>query len=402
MSLGVRLVYFTVICVLLGPDHWLHCRVAAHRAVARWRVSVRMAVAGLAARRPRPRSSSCTAGWWRHPMAGLPLHLSADGLPVGRHLSILIGLSVDRRPACRGRCRTRLRGRRTTAASRAVERTGAGARLLPPRAAGSGPRPAGAGDGGSLPAHCTALCGDLILLRLRDALAELGPARGRQVHRSWWVAEGSHRVGRARPTAADPGPAQRLARAGQQDLSLTGEGGRLAGMIRIEFSVPAPWGDARRRLGRHYRGEVVGVFSRDAARAAAVAAMGKGLPQHRRRPVDRPSRHRRDRRMPAREFIPEFVIAALRAGKHVFCETPLALELKGRPGDASGSATRRPSAAGRATDALRGGLRAFEARDGSGQARPPVQRHHLAARIPPASRRSRPQGPLRRSLDQAG
>ena len=30
-----------------------------------------------------------------------------------------------------------------------------------------------------------------ILLRLRDALAELGPARGRQVHRSWWVAEGA-------------------------------------------------------------------------------------------------------------------------------------------------------------------------------------------------------------------
>ena len=37
----------------------------------------------------------------------------------------------------------------------------------------------------------TALGSDLILLRLRDALAELGPARGRQVHRSWWVAEGA-------------------------------------------------------------------------------------------------------------------------------------------------------------------------------------------------------------------
>ncbi len=32
---------------------------------------------------------------------------------------------------------------------------------------------------------------DLILLRLRDAQTELGPARGRQVHRSWWVAEGA-------------------------------------------------------------------------------------------------------------------------------------------------------------------------------------------------------------------
>jgi DNA-binding LytR/AlgR family response regulator len=37
----------------------------------------------------------------------------------------------------------------------------------------------------------TALGSDLILLRLRDAMGELGPARGRQVHRSWWVAEGA-------------------------------------------------------------------------------------------------------------------------------------------------------------------------------------------------------------------
>ncbi len=37
----------------------------------------------------------------------------------------------------------------------------------------------------------TALGSDLVLLRLRDALAELAPGRGRQVHRSWWVAEGA-------------------------------------------------------------------------------------------------------------------------------------------------------------------------------------------------------------------
>ncbi|CAN5923385.1 LytTR family DNA-binding domain-containing protein [soil metagenome] len=37
----------------------------------------------------------------------------------------------------------------------------------------------------------TALGSDLILLRLRDALTELGPSCGRQVHRSWWVAEGA-------------------------------------------------------------------------------------------------------------------------------------------------------------------------------------------------------------------
>jgi DNA-binding LytR/AlgR family response regulator len=37
----------------------------------------------------------------------------------------------------------------------------------------------------------TALGSDLVLMRLRDALAELGAERGRQVHRSWWVAEGA-------------------------------------------------------------------------------------------------------------------------------------------------------------------------------------------------------------------
>ena len=37
----------------------------------------------------------------------------------------------------------------------------------------------------------TAVGSDLILLRMRDALGELGPKRGRQVHRSWWVADGA-------------------------------------------------------------------------------------------------------------------------------------------------------------------------------------------------------------------
>jgi DNA-binding LytR/AlgR family response regulator len=37
----------------------------------------------------------------------------------------------------------------------------------------------------------TAIGSDLILLRMRDALAELGPKRGRQMHRSWWVADGA-------------------------------------------------------------------------------------------------------------------------------------------------------------------------------------------------------------------
>lgn len=37
----------------------------------------------------------------------------------------------------------------------------------------------------------TALGSDLVLMRLRDALTELAPGRGQQVHRSWWVADGA-------------------------------------------------------------------------------------------------------------------------------------------------------------------------------------------------------------------
>lgn len=37
----------------------------------------------------------------------------------------------------------------------------------------------------------TALGSELILMRLRDAIAELEGIEGRQVHRSWWVAKGS-------------------------------------------------------------------------------------------------------------------------------------------------------------------------------------------------------------------
>jgi hypothetical protein len=39
----------------------------------------------------------------------------------------------------------------------------------------------------------TALGSDLILLRMRDAVAELGDLEGAQIHRSWWVARGAVR-----------------------------------------------------------------------------------------------------------------------------------------------------------------------------------------------------------------
>ncbi|MFO1161733.1 MAG: Gfo/Idh/MocA family oxidoreductase [Reyranellaceae bacterium] len=72
---------------------------------------------------------------------------------------------------------------------------------------------------------------------------------------------------------------------------------------------------------------VVGVFSRDAARAQAVATICEAHPStDAARLIDHPDIDAIDVCLPTRVHA-EFVIAALQAGKHVFCETPLALEL---------------------------------------------------------------------------
>lgn len=193
MSLGVRLVYFTVICVLTWAQI-IGCIVGLLRieAVARWRVSVRMAVAGLAAALPTTAEIIVLHGWLVAPIpwrAFFSIYPQTAFLSVV--ISILIGLSVERR----------------LHAEADAERARVAA--TPPPPAGPSSEPAPAPDffrrvppalGRDLLAlemedhylriH-TALGSDLILLRLRDALAELGPARGRQVHRSWWVAEGA-------------------------------------------------------------------------------------------------------------------------------------------------------------------------------------------------------------------
>ena len=127
----------------------------------------------------------------------------------------------------------------------------------------------------------TALGSDLILLRLRDALAELGPARGRQVHRSWWVAEGA--IASVERNARPPVLVlrNRAARAGQQDLSRSGQSGGLARLtpIRIGILGAGAMGTAHAAAYADIaEATVVGVFSRDPARARTVAAICKAEP----------------------------------------------------------------------------------------------------------------------------
>ena len=128
----------------------------------------------------------------------------------------------------------------------------------------------------------TALGSDLILLRLRDALAELGPSRGRQVHRSWWVAEGA--IASAERDARPPhaGAAQWAARAGQQDLPRPGQSRRAgsAEPVRIGILGAGAMGTAHaaayaamRRSDRRRR-----VLARPGARPLRCAAICKAEP----------------------------------------------------------------------------------------------------------------------------
>jgi predicted dehydrogenase len=94
--------------------------------------------------------------------------------------------------------------------------------------------------------------------------------------------------------------------------------------------------------------KVVGVYSRDAERAGAVAAICAAHPStDAARLIDHPGIDAIDVCLPTRVHL-EFVLAALRAGKHVFCETPLALE--------TGEAWEMQEAARRADRLLQVGL----------------------------------------------
>ncbi len=187
MGLGVRLLYFTVLAVL----NWLQVIALAAwfgriEPIDRWPVAGRMALVGLLASVPGTAEIFLVNAWVGRP---IPLSALPTLFPENAFLtiviSVVIGLFVDQRL------------RATADAER--ERVAA----LP-----TAPNPAPPDFFRRIPPALgrdllalemedhylrihTALGSDLILLRLRDALAELGSERGRQVHRSWWVAEGA-------------------------------------------------------------------------------------------------------------------------------------------------------------------------------------------------------------------
>ena len=147
---------------------------------------------------------------------------------------------------------------------------------------------------------------------------------------------------------------------------------------------------------------VVGVCSRDPARAAAVAALCKAHVHHRRRRADPARRRRRHRCLPAeRESIMTSSSLQLEAGEHMACESQAGLG----PRAGAAHARRRPpgGAAGCRSDLLMRSVSAYGSISGlmarSSEQGAVAQRGCLAARLLPACRH-RSQGALRRSVDR--
>lgn len=169
MGLGDRLVYF----VALGTLNWLQVILLAAwfgtlEPIDRWPVVGRMALVGLLASVPGTAEIFLLNAWMGRP---IPLWALPGIFPENAFLtivvSVVVGLFVEQR----------LR------AAADIER-GRVAALSPPNAPDAGPPD-------FFRRIPPALGSDLILLRLRDALGELGAGRGQQVHRSWWVANGA-------------------------------------------------------------------------------------------------------------------------------------------------------------------------------------------------------------------
>jgi hypothetical protein len=185
MGLGARLVYFAVVgsltwVLITGLAAWS----GQLEPINRWPVYVRMAIVGLLGAIPSTAAVIVVHGWlsWPIPWRYFP-EVYVDNAFLTVVIAIVIGLAVEQR----------MRAVADAERSRVAE--------LPQAGPGPGPDffrriPPALGrdllalemEDHYLRIH-TNVGSDLILLRLRDAMAELGPKRGRQVHRSWWVAE---------------------------------------------------------------------------------------------------------------------------------------------------------------------------------------------------------------------
>jgi len=186
-GLATRLVYF----VIVGSLTWLQvigcaALLASLETFERWSIVGRMVLAGLLASVPSTLEIVVVHGWLVRP---LPLAAAPYIFPQAAFLTVVIsvamGLFFERRLHAVADAE-RARVASVPPASSQEATTVDFFRRVPP-ALGRDLLALEMEDH-YLRIH-TAVGSDLILLRLRDAMGELGPARGRQVHRSWWVAE---------------------------------------------------------------------------------------------------------------------------------------------------------------------------------------------------------------------
>lgn len=193
MDLVQRLAHFGII----GALSWIQVVLLAAwfgtiEPIDRWPVAGRMTLVGLLAAIPSTFEVIVVHSWLVKP---IPLSLAPKLYPENAFLtvvvSVMIGLFVEQRL----RARADAERERVAALPAPLANSDQPAPVLPdffrriPPALGRDLLALEMEDH-YLRIH-TALGSDLVLMRLRDALAELRPERGRQVHRSWWVAEGA-------------------------------------------------------------------------------------------------------------------------------------------------------------------------------------------------------------------
>ncbi|MEI6202778.1 MAG: LytTR family DNA-binding domain-containing protein [Enhydrobacter sp.] len=189
MGIGTRLAYFGIIALL----HWIQIVALAAwfgqvEPIDRWPLAVRMALVGLLASVPGTFEIILLHSWlWRPLPWSAAWSIYPDSAFLTVVISVVFGLVIEQR----------LRAKADAERARVAD-------LPQPNATGTAPTdffrriPPALGrdllalemEDHYLRIH-TALGSELVLLRLRDAMAELGTGRGRQVHRSWWVAEGA-------------------------------------------------------------------------------------------------------------------------------------------------------------------------------------------------------------------